>query len=195
MPQYLLHIRHMTSSPSLTLSIQIFLLKSIITVFLLAFSWHKYKFFCCTGLLLYGSSEVLVVHWSCVPCITSLILLSHWTWVENQSAHIEDTAAAVGVLGNSGCMAAEVAAARAVERLNKIFKSCPSSTTAWRKRTCWGSWACGRTGCGCFTASGRNVLSWLLVKHKPALYPDSKEGQQTPGWYKKKHSQQIRGFF
>lgn len=27
------------------------------------------------------------------------------------------------------------------------------------------------------------------------LYPDSKEGQHTPGWYKKKHSQEIKRFF
>lgn len=32
-----------------------------------------------------------------------------------------------------------------------------------------------------------------LPECKPALYPESKEGQQTPGWYKK--NQKIKGFF
>lgn len=131
----------------LTLSIQIILLTSVVTVFLLGCSWDKYMFICCTGLLLYGSSEVLVVHWSCEPYTPSL-MLSHWTWLENCSAHIEDTTAADGVQGTSGCMAAKVAAAGVVERLIKIFKFCPSSTTSWRKTTClgilglWQSWLC-----------------------------------------------------
>lgn len=194
MPQYLLHIKTLTSRPSLTLSIQIILLTSIVTVFLLGFSWGEYMFTCCTGLWLYGSSEMLVVHWSCAPCTPSLMLPSHWTWLENWSAHIEDAAAAGGVPGTSGCMAAKVAAAGIVERLIKVFKFCPSSTTAWRKRACLGSWACGRAGCVCCTASGRTALSGLLAKCKPALSPDSKEGQQTPGWYKKKHRQATKGF-
>lgn len=145
MPQYLWDIRPLTSRPSLTLSIQIIFLTSPVTAFLLGFSWDKYVFICCTSLLLYGSSEVLVVHWSCAR---RLMLLSHWTWLENWSANIEDTTAADGVLGTSGCMAVNVAAAGVVERLIKIFKLCPNSTVAWRKRTClgilglWQRWLC-----------------------------------------------------
>ena len=122
MPQYLLHIRPMTNRSS-----WVFQELDKYTLYSLhRRSTHVWFFCCICGTL------------SCTLTTPNLMLPSHQTRLESCSARAADTPVENRVLGSSGCMAANTAPAGLLEKLIKILKSWPSTTTARIKRACLG---------------------------------------------------------
>lgn len=127
-------------------------------------------------------SDVFVVYWSCTTSTPSLMLPHHWTCLESWLVRVADITVADRVLGSSGCIAANTAPAALLEKLFKIFKFCPSTTTAWIKRACLGILGCGRAGYVCYPASRRKALSWLLVMPNRSQYCTHHQGRPTVSW-------------